>query len=183
MSDLGDEAAARARRQRQAAQAQAARYAEAERAAQQDGARLRERAREFFVFARDHGARTFRLYTTYDIFTDSAETLTRTDEMCVLAARWDRESFSGTSWAVTAGGTVYDRVTRSEQRRYPRAWRRGIRDTVFAVAADTFTASGYERMRPHFVAAAALLDSVPANPGYSDALTGVQKDGWIGYLE
>ncbi|MEV4116389.1 hypothetical protein [Nonomuraea sp. NPDC049695] len=180
MSGLEDAAAAHARRLRSDAESAAARHAEVQRTAEQELARLSKRAREFFVFARDHGARVFRRYDPEEPRANTR--LTRTDEVCVVAHA--HRMVTGGSWAVTSGGLVYPWAQIHEKRRFLHPMRQGIRDNVF-VTADThdsrYRHGGY--IEAHFVAAAAaLLAPVPVYPNAPDPVTGVQKDGSIMYL-
>lgn len=182
MSDLENAAAAHARRQRQAAESEAARHAKAQHAAHNARLLLRKRAQEFFVFARDHGAPLFRRYHAPDpVSINDLTVLKRTDEMCIVAAPFQRYSFAigHARWAVTADGTTYVWACIRERRHYRRARWQGIRDDVF-VTVDPH--QGHGSLEAHFVAAAAaLLESVSLNPQDPAQKTGIQKDGLIGY--
>ncbi|WP_377267377.1 hypothetical protein [Peterkaempfera sp. SMS 1(5)a] len=190
MSGLEDAAAALARQKRQAAESAATRYAETQRAQQQNAAFLRERAREFFVFARDHGTPTFPLYLYGSMEHDGA--YARMDETCVMASTWHLSygwtGELGHRWAVTSGGGVYTYARIERRQRIRDARRYGIRDEVFVVvdmrSHDTIRRSlAYRRLSPHFVAAAAaLLDPVRGSTSDPEKLTGIQSDGSIGYL-
>ncbi|MGW1027632.1 hypothetical protein ACWD4J_28700 [Streptomyces sp. NPDC002577] len=171
MSGLEDAAAAHARRLRREAEAAAARRAEAQRAAEKELVHLRERAREFFAFARDHGAPVFRRYDPSEPMANTK--LTRTDEVCVVVES-ARERVGGPK-AVTSNGLVYPWAQIHQKRRFLHPWFQGIRDDVF-VTADIHTRDygATERLVDWVAAAAALLDPV--------AGTGVQKDGSIKYL-
>jgi len=187
MSGLEDAAAAHAQRSRQAADSAARNRAEAQKARQQAAALLREGAREFFDFARDHGAPALPLYLHGSIEHDGP--YAPIDEPCVTAAAGDRFGFTGShfgQWAVTSDGGVYHHARIDQRRRSRDAQLFGIHDEVFVVvnmrSHDTVRNRSHDMMRPHFVAAAAaLLDAVPV-PGAADKLVGVQGDGLIGYL-
>lgn len=191
MSDFEVAAAAHARRQRQVAEDEAARHAEAQRAASQDAVLLRERAREFFAFARSHGAGVFRRYDAHDIpgYGVGQYRYARTGDMCVVAAaldpRFGTAALSG--WAVTTDGEVYHAASVRRQSDVRKPMRRGVRDSVF-VAVDTRRHAkaghrSYDSMNPAFVAAAAaLLTPVAVSPHFPGLLTGVQRDGSVGYL-
>ncbi|MFG2971083.1 hypothetical protein ACGFZS_48240 [Streptomyces sp. NPDC048288] len=188
MSDLEEAAAAFARRQLQAAESEATRNAEAERAEQQDAALLRERAREFFVFAHGHGASLMRRYDAHASRHSVGDyRYTRTGEMCVAAAAFSRIGTRGLGWAVTSDGKIYQGASACQRGDVRNAWRKGIRDNVF-VAVDThrhqkYGHSSYTRMNPAFVAAAAaLLTPVSVSPHFPKVVTGVQPDGSIGYM-
>jgi hypothetical protein len=188
MSDLGEAAAAFARRQLQSAESEAARHAEAERAEQQDAVLLRERAREFFVFVLGHGASLLRRYDAYEsVYSVGDYRYTRTSEMCVAAAAFSRFGTRGLGWAVTSDGTIYQGAKACRRGDVRNAGRKGIRDNVF-VAVDTrrhrkYGDSSYRGMNPAFVAAAAaLLTPVSVSPHFPNVVTGVQSDGSIGYL-
>ncbi|MFJ9818819.1 hypothetical protein ACIRU3_26920 [Streptomyces sp. NPDC101151] len=171
MSDLEDAAAAHARRLRREAEAAAAQRAEAQRAAEQELARLRARAREFFAFARDHGAPVFRRYDPAEPMANTK--LTRTDEVCVVVVSIKYEV--GGPKAVTSSGLVYPWARLHQKRRFLNPWFQGIRDNVFVTAdihSRSYGAPG--NLIDWVAAAAALLDPV--------AGAGVQKDGSIKYL-
>jgi hypothetical protein len=190
MSDLAKAAAAYARRQRQAAESEATRHAEAERAEQQDAALLRGRAREFFVFAQGHGASLFRRYDAHESLAESYRVgeyrYTRTAEMCVATTVLDGHyGLSRGGFAVTCDGEVYQGASVCQRRDIRNAGRKGIRDNVF-VAVDTrrhakYGNRSYATMNPDFVAAAAaLLNPVPVSPYYPKMLTGIQPTDQLG---
>lgn len=186
MSSLEDAASEHARRQRQAAEPAAVNYAQSQRAREQQAALLRERAREFFDFARDHAAPTFPLYLEGSM---EHPGMYRVDEPCVTAAAWDRGVFAGRytpgQWAVSSDGNVYYYARIEQRRRFRDAQHYGIRDKVF-VRIDMRNHELHqitcERMNAHFVAAAAaLLNAVPV-ARVPETLTGIQNDGLIGYV-
>ena len=169
MSDLEDAAAAYARQLRREAEATAARRAEAQRVAEQELAKLRERAREFFAFARGHGAPVFRRYDPAEPIANTQ--LTRTNEVCVVVEA-TREV--GGPKAVTSNGLVYPWARIHKKRWFLHPWLQGIRDDIFVTAdihSRDYGATG--RLSDWVAAAAALLDPV--------AGAGVQEDGRIKY--
>ncbi|MGW6747661.1 hypothetical protein [Streptomyces sp. NPDC055006] len=187
MSDLGDAAAAHARRQQQqAAKAATINHAQEQRA-HEARALLRERAREFFDFARDHAAPLFPLYLYASLQHDGA--YARIDEPCITAAAADRASFTGRypvdRWTVTSDGSVYCHARIQQRQRVRDARRNGIREKDFVVVdmrEHDLWEPTYGELSLHFTAAAsALLNAVPL-AGSWDLMTGIQGDGLIGYV-
>ncbi|MFE9863974.1 hypothetical protein ACFYPZ_14720 [Streptomyces sp. NPDC005506] len=194
MSSLEDAAAAHARQQRAeadaAAAARAAGQAAAEQELQQELQRLAVLGREFFALARRHDAVEFPLYFP----TFAAVGYTRVPETCIIAAPWIKhaQTFARSAndlyspWAVIEAGVFYGRaeIHRHRDFRSGSGFRR--RDDVFVVGRLAGYGSVHLMKDEDLVAAAsALLEPVPV-PGHgwrqSSDLTGIQKNGLIGYV-
>ncbi|MFC9609482.1 hypothetical protein [Streptomyces sp. NPDC056938] len=187
MSDLGDAAAAHARRQEQAAEAAAINRAQRQRAHEARAALLRERAREFFDYARDHAAPLFPLYLLGSLQHDGA--YARIDEPCITAAAAGHDLFTGRHpvgrWTVTSDGSVYCSARIEQRQRVRDARRYGIREDVFVVvdmSRHDLWEPHYGELRPHFEAAASALHKAARLAGSWDLMTGIQSDGLIGYV-
>ena len=181
MSELERAAAEHARRQQEVAAQEARQRDEIAQVIAREVKLLRRHGKEFFAFARDHGATVFPRYDGPASGGSNRANYTRTKEVCVVAAGWSGYTFSGPParppWAITAEGMVYPwaRVVRTQ-----RSW---LGDSAFAVADTHDNRYGsYAVMKDHFTAAAsALLHPVVILPDYDRGTTGVQPDGTIGY--
>ncbi|WP_017541978.1 hypothetical protein [Nocardiopsis halophila] len=181
MSELEEKAAEYARRLR----TRAAQEAETERTAAQEEARKRDQAKEFFAFARRHGAPALpRYYVREEAHEGRPERYERIDELCVVARAWNDavKKFDGRTWAVSADGAVHREVSVS-------AWP-GHTPRELGIVDRWFFITRYSDSGPNYIntdsfydealpaAAAALLEPAPLAQGMS---TGLQDNGWIGY--
>ncbi|SDP96354.1 hypothetical protein SAMN04487905_12014 [Actinopolyspora xinjiangensis] len=162
----------------------AAQKAETERTAAREEARQRRQVQEFFTLARRHGAPALPRYIARDAGFEGRQTrYERTDEVYVVACEWIEAvtRFDGPSWAVDADGTVHRPVSGGAIPSYTTGSPLGIVDRQFFITHD-FSSSGptggfVDETLP--AAAAALLEPAPLAQGMR---TGVQDNGWIGYL-
>ncbi|WP_431676081.1 hypothetical protein [Kitasatospora sp. KL5] len=185
MSDLEKAAAEYARRQRE----HATQEAEAAQNTARENERFLLRGREFFAFARRHGAPLLHRYIELE-FGDQPSTYRyqRTGERYIAAAPWGEEwkmfdSLQG--WALREDGTVWSGLSTGisshsshdiVDRRYFTT--RAARGTALGTAPERGGIPHY-LCEEHFPAAgAALLDPIQLAPGVR---TGIQQNGWIGY--
>ncbi|MFF0478713.1 hypothetical protein [Streptomyces sp. NPDC004284] len=177
MSDLERAAAELLRRQRELSAKETAAAEAAEQAHARDQQLLRERAKEFFAFARRHGAPLLRRYIFIDGGQESPHRHERTNDLCVVAQAWSDgiNSFDTPRWAVSEDGTVYPYVLE-----VPYGQPKSVRDERYFRQHSSYADQlAYLSLSDDFApAAAALLESLPLPGGLR---TGVQDGGWIGY--
>ncbi|MCY9787919.1 hypothetical protein KIK06_28985 [Nocardiopsis sp. EMB25] len=182
VSELEEKAAEYARQLNK----RAAKEAKTKRTAAQEKARKRDQAKEFFAFARRHGAPALPRYISRHAgYEGRLECYERTNKVYVVACEWDGplKQFSSTGWAVSANGKVHHSVSGAivEQGYTPEQL--GIFDRWFVVT--SYSGSGPKYINTDFfydehlpAAAAALLEPARMAKGVR---TGVQDNGWIGY--
>ncbi|ARF82044.1 hypothetical protein HS99_0008805 [Kitasatospora aureofaciens] len=187
MSDLERAAAEYVRRQRE----HTAKEAEAAQAAARQRERGLRQGREFFAFARRHGAPVLRHYVEFELGDQPTyHRYKRTDQVAVVAAQWieGNGDFNWNyGWAVMENGAVHHGVLRHGftheesrdvvDRQYfiTRAHRMTRMDAPPALGVSPYD----EFCDQHFPAVgAALLEPVQLAPGMK---TGIQRNGWIGY--
>ncbi|KJS59950.1 hypothetical protein [Streptomyces rubellomurinus] len=178
MSDLERAAAEHLRQQRELSARETASAEAAEQARAREQQLLRDRAAEFFAFARRHGAPLLCRYIAFE-GDQSPSWYERKGELCVVAKAWNHGMGSFTSsvwrWAVTEDGTVF-----------PEPWEasivrpKDVRDELYFLERPSYyPQQPHLGLADHFApAAAALLEPLPIGNGFR---TGVQTNGWIGY--
>jgi hypothetical protein len=173
--DLERAAAERLRRQREVAARETATAKAAEEARAKEEQHLRQQAKEFFSFARRHGAPLLRHYLAHDEGEALILRFRRTPSLCVAALPWGSTSWDWRGWAVDENGTVHPEA--HEAPLVSRVDR--IRDARwFYTREDAPPFRGRFRFEDFSCAAAALLESLPVGERFR---TGVQDSGWIGY--